>query len=347
VGADRDTGCGGDGEWPGAWTRIGQWVQEHAETLRTWLAWEGKRLPSEATLRRGLQEIGVQTLEERLAHWSAALLAADDALKCGDALDGKWVRGAGAHGAPVQLLCLARHDGLVRGQMVGPAGRSEITAAPTLLAAQDLHGRVITADALLTQRRFCAQIVTQGGDYLLTVKGNQPELAAELTELFACCARDSSAPPVARMRTVDKGHGRLEIREIEASPLLNDWLDWPAVGQVLKQTCRRMTLKTGLVTETVRYGITSLPLGTDLGLIASLWRGHWSIENKVHYVRDVTGREDAGQAYRGNTPQVLAALRNAVLTLLRASGWSRIADGMRHFAAHPTKALALVSGRRL
>jgi hypothetical protein len=67
----------------------------------------------------------------------------------------------------------------------------------------------------------------------------------------------------------------------------------------------------------------------------------------VHYVRDVTCREDAGQAYRGNMPQVLAALRNAVLTLLRACGWSRIADAMRHYAAHPTNALALVTGQRL
>lgn len=326
---------------------IGQWVEEHAETLQMWLEWEGKRLPSEATLRRGLQEIGVQRLEERLAQWSAALMAADDASERGDALDGKWVRGAGAHGTPVHLLALARHDGLVRGQMVVPADTSEITAAPALLAGHDLHGRVVTADALLTQRRLCAQIVAQGGDYLLAVKGNQPELAAEIAELFTGCAHDSSAPPVARLRTVDKGHGRLEIRELEASSLLNDWVAWPAVGQVLKQSCRRITLKTGSVTETVRYGITSLGVGTDLGLIARLWRGHWSIENKVHYVRDVTCREDAGQAYRGNTPQVLAALRNAVLTLLRVCGWSRIADALRHFAAHPRNALALVTGRRL
>jgi predicted transposase YbfD/YdcC len=286
-------------------------------------------------------------LEERLSQWAAALLAADDEIERGDALDGKWVRGAGAHGAPVHLLALARHDGLVRGQMAVPPGTSEITSAPAMLAAHDLHGRVITADALLTQRRLCEQIVAQGGDYLLAVKGNQPELAAELAELFATGASDPSAPPGARVRTVDKGHGRLEIREIEASALLNDWLNWPAVGQVLKQTCRCITLKTGVVTETVRYAITSLPVGADLHWIAALWRGHWSIENKVHYVRDVTCREDAGQSYRGNTPQVLAALRNAVLTLLRACGWSRIADGMRHFAAHPTNALALVTGRRL
>jgi predicted transposase YbfD/YdcC len=326
---------------------IGQWVEDHAETLQTWLEWEGARLPSEATLRRGMQEMGVQPLEERLAQWSAELLATDDEAERGDALDGKWVRGAGTHGAPVQLLCLARHDGMVGGQIAVPPGTSEITAAPALLAAHDLRGRVITADALLTQRQLSEQIVAQGGDYLLAIKGNHPELAAELVELFATGATDPSALPVAQVRTIAKGHGRLEIREIAASPLLNDWLRWPAVGQVLKQTCRRSTLRTGVVTETVRYAITSLPFGTDLSTIARLWRGHWNIENKVHYVRDVTCREDAGQAYRGNTPQVLAALRNAVLTLLRARGWLRIADALRHFATHPMKALALVTGRRL
>jgi hypothetical protein len=171
---------------------IGQWVEEHAETLRTWLAWEGERLPSAATLRRGMQGMGVQALETWLAQWAAERLAADDELERGDALDGKWVRGAGAHGAPMQVLALARHDGLVRGQLAVPAGASEITVAPALLAAQDLHGRLITADALLTQRRLCAQIVAQGGDYLLAVKGKQPKLAAALVELFAIGATDPS-----------------------------------------------------------------------------------------------------------------------------------------------------------
>jgi predicted transposase YbfD/YdcC len=194
---------------------IGQWVEDHGETLRIWLAWEGKRLPSEATLRRGMQAMGVKALEARMAQWSA---------ERGDALDGKWVRGAGAHGAPVQLLALARHDGMVHGQIDVAPGTSEITSAPALLAAHDLHGRVITADALLTQRQLSEQIVAQGGDYLLAVKGNHPDLAAELVELFATGAADPSALLVARVRTVSKGHGRLEIREIEASPLLNDWL---------------------------------------------------------------------------------------------------------------------------
>ena len=321
---------------------IGQWVAERTEKLSEWLGWDGVRLPSEATLRRAVQAMDLVALEACLTDWIVPQCTADETELTGIAIDGKWVRGAGAHGREVHLLSTVQHDGLVLEQTAVPAGSNEITVAPSLLAGYDLAGTVITADALLSQRELAAQILAQGSDYLLPIKGNQPESQEAIAALFdAAPWQHPHWPDTYQHHTsVEKGHGRLEQRTLEASPILNAWLRWPAVGQVLKRTCRRTELSTGELTESVTYAVTSLPVGTDLAAIAQLWRGHWTIENRVHYIRDVTFGEDAGQAYRGNTPQVLAALRNAVLNLLRLRGWTRIADALRHFAAHPTRALA-------
>lgn len=322
---------------------IGQWVDEHTEMLSEWLGWRGVRLPSEATLRRAVQAMDIAALELCLAAWTDQV-AEESSEWVGIALDGKWVRGAGAHGREVHLLSIVRHDGLVVEQTAVPAGSNEITVAPSLLAGYALAGTVLTADAMLTQRDLAAQILGQGGDYLLPIKGNQPETQQAITELFAVAPWQHPHWPDTyhHYTSFDHGHGRVEQRSLEASPILNPWLRWPAVGQVLKRTCRRTDLGTGEVAETVSYAVTSLPFGTDLTRIERLWRGHWTIENRVHYIRDVTFGEDAGHAFRGNTPQVLAALRNGVLNLLRLRGWTRIADALRHYAAHPTRALTLI-----
>ena len=123
------------------------------------------------------------------------------------------------------------------------------------------------------------------------------------------------------------------------------YLDWPGVGQVLRRTCRRVIVSTGLIESETTYGITSLP--RDLAgpkLIERFWRGHWTIENRLHYVRDETLGEDRCQVHTGATPQVLATLRNGILTLFRYHGWSNIAEANRRYAASPQKALQLLGG---
>jgi predicted transposase YbfD/YdcC len=225
------------------------------------------------------------------------------------------------------------------------AKANEIVAAPRLLAGRDLRGTVTTVDALLAQRALARQIRAQGGHYLMAVKDNQPATAAAIAELF-------DAPPwlpherareYATHRTIGKGHGRLETRVLEASPTLNDWLDWPDVGQVLRRRCTRVNRKTGRVSEEVTCGVTSLrPEQASAAHLEALWRGHWAIENRVHYVRDVTMGEDAGQARTGSTPPALATLRNAAISLLRSHGWTNIADALRHYGAGTARALTLI-----
>jgi predicted transposase YbfD/YdcC len=325
---------------------ISQWVREHAEALRSALDWQAVHWPSEATLRRAVRTVDVGALEARLrqvvtptaSHTSPGALV-------GQAIDGKTVRGAHTHGQLVHLVALVRHTGAVLAQTAVAAKANEIVAAPALLAGRDLRGTVTTMDALLTQRTIAAQIRRQGGHYLMVVKDNQPALAAAIATLFADppWLVGERAAEYAVQRTVDKGHGRLETRCLEASPSLNAWLDWPDVGQVLRRTCRRVNQRTGVIEEAVMLGITSMPFHPRrLGQVEGHWRNHWSIENRLHYVRDETLGEDRGQAHTGATAHALATLRNAILTLLRHAGWRNIADALRHYAAAPRRALALL-----
>ena len=336
---------------------IGQWVVEHAAEVGPLLGLPPGRVPSAATLRRALRAVELERLEAQIAAFVATLpvpsAGAADASAApsparpwvGLALDGKAVRGANRHGAQVHLVGLVRHDdGRVLAQRAVADKSNEITAAPRLLAGRDLRGTVTTMDALLTQHELATQIRAQGGHYLMVVKANQAELLTAISTLFAQPPAPLAADATDEVTTCDKGHGRLEIRTLARSAALNAYLTWPAVGQVLRRTCQRVELTTGAIAQEGTYGLTTLPPSeATAAQIEALWRGHWTIENRVHRVRDGTWGEDAGQIRVGQAPQALAALRNGLLSLLRALGWTQIADATRHYGAFAHRAIALLS----
>jgi hypothetical protein len=139
----------------------------------------------------------------------------------------------------------------------------------------------------------------------------------------------------------DKGHGRREVRRVTSSTALAGYLDWPGVQQVFRvereRTCG------GETTCEVAYGLTSLPRArASAARLLELNRGHWRIENQLHYVRDVTFGEDACQVRRGSAPQLLASLRNAIISLLNDFGYENKAEALRFFAARPLQAYHLV-----
>lgn len=214
--------------------------------------------------------------------------------------------------------------------------------APKLLLELDLRGKVVTLDALHTQVKTAKQILDQGGDYFMVVKENQGGLYREIKLLF-------DEPPVGEegaerfARSLTKGrHGdRYEERELVCSSSLCGYLRFPKVGQVLKIE-RRVTRK-GETRVEVRYAVTSLTskrAGVDQ--LQVLWRGHWRIENKLHYVRDVTFGEDLSQVRLGSAPEVMAGLRNIVLGLLHLAKVENVAATLRRNARHPNEALALM-----
>jgi predicted transposase YbfD/YdcC len=331
-----------------------EWAKAHAAELFSTLQPACPRIPSPATWRRLLIHIDLAALEQQVAAYNQALDQADalvGAFELGDgqrwrgqAIDGKDVRGASAHGTHTFLVSLVRHEsGYVLQQAAVDRKTNEITVAPQVLAGRDLTGTVTTMDALLTQVALAQQIRRQNGHYLMVIKKNQPTLYGAAELVFR-------EPPVPvrpgeclTSQTQDKQHGRLETRQLTSTTALNDYLRWPDVAQVLRRTCRRINQRTGCVETEVTYGLTSLPRAlAGPAALEHFWRGHWTIENRVHYVRDETFGEDRCQLWTGAGPQALAAIRNAILSLLRFHGWSNIAAAARNYARHPQRALQLI-----
>ena len=206
-----------------------------------------------------------------------------------------------------------------------------------LLAGVPLAGRIVTGDALYCQRALSAQIVAAGGEYLFAVKGNQPTLARDI-QLFFDDLPPGVQPVTASQR--DRHGDRYEVRLLQASDALADYLAWPG-AQVVARLQRNVTRRGASTTETRQF-ITSLPPTTAPQRLLELTRSHWGIENRLHYVRDVTFGEDACRVRSGVAPQVLAALRNTVIALLRAAGHANIAAALRQYAWRPDAALHLL-----
>lgn len=169
------------------------------------------------------------------------------------------------------------------------------------------------------------------------MKGNQPTLQAGVKLFFA-----EPVGSLARARQQGRHGDRWERRELLASGEMNEWLEWPALAQVgqLRYTCERK----GQRVQETSYFITSLPAEqASARRLLQLLRGHWGIENRVHWVRDVTFDEDRSQVRAGSAPQVMAALRNTVIGILRLCGVGNLAAALRSCAWHAERAIDLVT----
>jgi len=226
--------------------------------------------------------------------------------------------------------------------------KSELAVAYRLVGQIDWKGKVLTGDALYCQRHLCEILFRAGGDYLFIVKANQPQLFEDLRLLFAPPPPAKRAGegilqlPEQQAQTTDKGHGRLEIRSIRVSSELKGYSDWPGLEQVFE--IRRRWKYKGEWREDVRYGVTSLPATIAIPeSLLKLKRGHWTVENRLHYVKDVTMGEDRSTVHADNGPKIMAALRNTAVSLLRRAGFSTIAARMRYNSGHPEAALEVLS----
>lgn len=226
--------------------------------------------------------------------------------------------------------------------------KSELAVAYRLISQIDWKGKVLTGDALYCQRCLCLALLLAGGDYLFIVKANQPQLFEDLRVLFAPPEPAKRAGegvlrlPEQQAQTINKGHGRLEIRSIRVSSELKGYSDWPGLEQVFE--IRRRWQYKGQWREEVRYGITSLPATVAIPeRLLTFKRGHWTVENRLHYVKDVTIGEDRSTVHVDNGPKVMAALRNTAVSLLRRAGFSTIAARMRYNSGHPQAALEVLS----
>jgi predicted transposase YbfD/YdcC len=260
------------------------------------------------------------------------------------ALDGKTLRGASACGAPTHLVSLVQHGSATTlAQVAVGHKRNELSAIPALFDGRSLSDTVITSDALYTQRSFAQRIHDAGGYYLMIAKANQPQLRDDLALFFELPAIRADQEQWDWVETVSKGHGRLERRRLECTSGDCSYVGWPGASLIIRRSCERQILRSGVTTRTVLCGVSNLPLReASAALLEQLWRGHWMIESASHYVRDVSLGEDRNHMRTGQAPQALAALRNSLLTLWRRNGWTNIADAVRATAASVTAALALI-----
>jgi predicted transposase YbfD/YdcC len=318
---------------------VGRWTRDHRTVLARVCGPRRHLSPSGARYRRLLPRLSVAHVERALAGGVQQTRPQRDREPL--AGDGKAVRGARTETqAAPHLLSISTHnthETLVQVRVDDKT--NEIPVLQALLPHLPLRGRVVTADALHTQTALAQLLRDHHAAYLLTLKDNQPRLRAELAASFT----DQQA--TARMATtVDRRRGRTETRTLLASTRLNAYrrASFPFPGSApIAQLTR--TVRTGATTRSESvYLITSLPpRHADPARLLTLIRGHWSVESR-HWLRDVTFGEDAARLRTGAAPQIMAAVRNLVITLIRRTGTAQIAAYRQHLRTHPTKALRLL-----
>ena len=300
--------------------------------------------PDEATIRRVLESVDAAALDAAVGSWLAGRLRAGEQgpghgrERQALAVDGKAVRGtrpASSDGQAVHLLAAVdQRAGAVLAQASVDGKTSEITRFAPLLEPLDLAGAVVTADALHTQREHAKFLVRQKkAHYILVVKRNQPALHAQLKNLPW-----PAIPAGNRQR--DRGHGREEHRSLKAATVTAG-LCFPHAAQAIRVTRRIRPLAGHKKWRTATiYAITSLTASQATPAQLAAWiRGHWRIE-ALHHIRDVTCGEDASQIRTGNGPQVMATLRNLIISILKLAGHTSIAAACRHHSRDATRALA-------
>jgi len=321
---------------------IAQWGRLRAPGLCQALSFGRRTLPCGNTYRRVLgAALCVEELEEVLCSFLSQQPGAGRSVLI--SLDGKTLRGTIPTGSSQGVHLLSAYlpaEGLVLMQVAVDGKENEISAAPRLLRALDLRGKVVVGDAMFTQRELSAQIVAGGGEYVWFVKDNQPETRKAIAELFQEQERIEDLQVAQR---VNKAHGRRETRRLLSSRLLKGYLAWPCLEQVFKLERRAVDSQGQLLHEESVYGMSSLGRKeADADSLLDHTQGYWGIENGLHYRRDKTFHEDALRTSNPILAHSLAAINNLVLGLLSRQHWRTLSEARRHYNAHQEQALRLV-----
>jgi predicted transposase YbfD/YdcC len=344
---------------------IAEWARLRAGWLSEVLPTTRQSFPCAATYSNVLRAVDAEQVNQVLTQ---ALMRVAATERCGDepsrlarqkereehvhvALDGKTLRGTLGHEQPdqVKMHQLALYEtktGLLLKEQVTGEKQNELSIVSQFLTPLWVKERIISADALHTQHAFCFSVTRWEGDYVLIAKGNQSMLYDDLRLFFTEPPADCRDWRTAR--TCHKGHGRLEIRELVATTELNDFLagQWAGIAQVFRLT--RTVREDGKTRVEVVYGITSLsPAHASAARLLELVRDHWAIENRLHWRRDVTLREDHCQVSKGEASRVLAVLNSFLLALLDFLGVTNVPKQMRIFDAQPLQAVRLLLGSLL
>ena len=326
-----------------------QWCADLPERVRVALGL-GRSTPALSTLRRAAGAVDPDVLDAVLSAWVATRAASGlegHTARRVIAVDGKSARGAVADSGRCEhfLSAMDQASGAVLAQVRVDAATNEIAMFKALLDHLPLAGALITADALHTQVGHAHYLHRHGAQYLLVVKANQPRLHKRLAGLPW---RDI---PTA-VTSADAAHGRIQERAVQITSLAGG-IGFPhaklalRIRRTRRQKRRRTTAKVGAgghdASTEVVYAVTDLAWeDTTAEELAAMIRGHWGIENRVHWVRDVTFGEDASQTRTGTSVQVMTTIRNTAISLLRLVGHTNIAAATRRIHRHPERLLRLI-----
>lgn len=331
---------------------IADWAKNEVQELGQLLRLNWAQMPHHNTYRRVFQQI---VSEEEFAGMMEEYHQQQNE---GDgevlAMDGKALRGTRKGGESDCNYVLSVYDGQtqrVKVQEGIETKANEIVAAPKALERVSLAGKVVTGDAIHTQRGLSAQILKGQGQYVWPVKNNQERLHDDIERLFA---PDRPKPGFGQIETdfqsakqVSYGHGRIEIRTLQTSQMLNGYSDWPGLAQVYRLERKFFWLRQDQVYKTtcqVEFGITSLSRQqASPAKVLQLRRQHWLIETGLHYRRDVTFHEDATRMTLGHAAHILAIVHNLVLGLIKKAGFSNAAKARRYYEGHLSEAFLLLT----
>jgi predicted transposase YbfD/YdcC len=331
---------------------IADWAKAHQSELAQLLGFKRVAMPHPVTFSRVLgDKLKRDELEEVISTYFKQHLSGEIPARGSLTLsiDGKTLRGTIVGGAKQGVHLMAAYlpqKGMVLAQIALGTKTNEITAAPQLLKMVDLRGVVVTGDAMQAQKELSVQVVADGGDYLWLVKANQAGLLGEIERLFEPIEWGSgfSEPEleIQNHLTYDHAPARTEKRTMWVSSELAPYSYWPHLSQVFKLERKWVEWEEGeiKVKGEVRYGITSLPSEVaGPARLMQIAREEWGIENSLHWVRDVTFKEDHCQVRRGGAPQVLAILNNIVISTLRLGGIGNVAKARREWGFAFSRAL--------
>jgi predicted transposase YbfD/YdcC len=331
---------------------IAQWVALRKELLRDALKFDRDTVPHPITYSRILgKAVDVAELQSVVSLFLLSTSNAGQSLEIN--LDGKTVRGTIKAGQTQGLHLLAAYlpdEGIVLCQMEVGSKENEIVAAPRLLKSIDLKGKVVTGDAMFTQKELSRQVVEAGGNYVWPVKDNQASLREALVSLFEIEEGRTNLKmmnnDLSRAETIDKQHGRLERRRVTTSSMLAGQIDWPYLQQVMKIEREVEELSTGKKRSETVYAVTSLTSKqASSERLLAIVRKHWMIENGLHYRRDWTLREDYCRLRIGDAAQAMAVINNLIVGLALREGFKYLPDARRKYNAHPLEGLKLILRR--
>ncbi len=329
---------------------IADWAKNRQAELVKLLCLERQTMPNHNTYRRILAYALYENEIERLVG------EYNQEGEHGDvyAMDGKAIRGMRKKDETLSEYALSVCDvkqGKVLSQVQVGRKENEISKAPEALKLVKIAGKVVTGDAMHTQKRLSTQILEERGDYVFPVKENQGRLYKSIQELFA---PEYPKPGFGKIQTdfqtaqkANKGHGRLEVRTIQTSEMLNFYSGWPGLAQVYRLERTIQYWRSGKCYRTtceVEFGITSLSRQkASAPRLLEIRRTHWSIESGLHYRRDVTLKEDATRMTVGNTGIIMASINNLVLALIRQAKFYNAAQARRWLAANLPCAFSLLT----